>query len=135
MQKSQVQFQLKHIDKNTEILLIKTNFEQFRKENIYWKNNIGYHSGLANLFRDHFKNLKIIGFDSISLTSLSHREMGAEAHRAFLGDRNQPILIIEDMHLSKLSKFSRINYLYVVCFPVKNADGTPVYCLAEIDNL
>ena len=54
----------------------------------------------------------MIGFDFISLSSYTHRNLGRKAHRAMLGKMDisgvqlDPILIIEDMDLSiKRRKF------------------------------
>jgi len=73
-----------------------------------------------------------MGFDAISLTSFQHRELGREAHRAFLCPHktHNPILIIEDMHLEKLTHTPAS----VICGPLmlKDADGVPVTVIAEI---
>ena len=88
--------QVKSFPKSTDILLLKTHFEQYRGKDIYWQQSPGYDEELAVLFREYFTNLKAFGFDSISLTSLNHKSMGNRAHQAFLNKKN-PILIIEDM--------------------------------------
>jgi arylformamidase len=125
-----IENQLEILDPEIDILLLKTNFEKHRGSDVYWKENLGFDPELATLFRDRFKGLKAFGFDSISLTSVMHREIGAKAHKNFLGEE-QAILIIEDMHLSKLSEVTKFERLIVASFPVENADGTPVNCLLE----
>jgi kynurenine formamidase len=72
----------------------------------------------------------MIGFDFISLSSYAHRDLGREAHRAFLaeleidGDNKDPILIIEDMDLSKI----KICLSKIIVSPLRfeMADGAPV---------
>jgi arylformamidase len=124
--------QVKSLPVSTEILLLKTHFEEYRGQDIYWKQNPGYEEALAVLFREHFTSLKAFGFDSISLTSLNHRSMGKKAHQAFL-NHQEPILIVEDMSLSKLSEKTVVQKLFISQFPVSNADGTPVNCFLSIN--
>ena len=124
--------QVKSLPESTEILLLKTQFEEYRGQDIYWKENPGYEEGLAVLFRDHFTNLKAFGFDSISLTSLNHRSMGKKAHQAFLNHKD-PILIVEDMSLSKVTAKTVAEKLFITQFPVSVADGTPVNCFLSIN--
>lgn len=121
---------LRTLDPAIDILLLKTNFEKHRGNDLYWNENLGFDPALASLFRQRFKSLKAFGFDSISLTSVKHREIGAKAHKNFLGEE-QLILIIEDMHLSKLSNTTNFKRLIVASFPVDNTDGAPVNCLLE----
>ena len=125
-----IENQLEAMDPAIDVLLLKTNFEKHRGKDIYWNENLGFDPELAPLFRQRFKSLKAFGFDSISLTSVKHREIGAKAHKNFLGEE-QLILIIEDMHLSKLSNTTNFKRLIVASFPVDNADGAPVNCLLE----
>tara|TARA_B100001175_G_C19486676_1_gene630180 strand:+ start:15 stop:701 length:687 start_codon:yes stop_codon:yes gene_type:complete len=123
--------QLILLPKSTEVLLLKTNFEQFRDKSKYWNNNPGYNVELSVFFRSYFINLKVFGFDTISLTSVHHKSMGKKAHKAFLTKVN-PILIIEDMSLSKLNSHSTIDELIIAEFPVKSSDGTPINCIAKV---
>ena len=55
--------QVKSLPVSTEILLLKTHFEEYRGQDIYWKQNPGYEEALAVLFREHFTSLKAFGFD------------------------------------------------------------------------
>lgn len=123
--------QVKSLPKSTEVLLLKTHFEGYRDQDIYWEQNPGYDKALAFLFREHFTSLKAFGFDSISLTSLNHRSIGKKAHQAFL-KHEEPILIIEDMSLFKVTKKTDAQKLFVTQFPVSNTDGSPVNCFLSI---
>ena len=123
---------LKDVPSDTEFLLIKTGFEKFRMEKVYWNNNPGYAPALGHFLRQKFPLLRAIGFDSISLTSFQNRELGREAHNAFLSpyENRNPILIVEDMHLSELESHPKS----LVCSPLllDEGDGAPVTVIAEL---
>ena len=72
--------------------------------------------------------MKVIGFDFISISSFSNREMGRIAHRKFLVENE--ILVIEDMSLIEAS--NKIEKVY--CFPllINGIDGCPVTVIGEI---
>lgn len=93
------------IKNDTDLLLLKTGFEDCRGHEKYWKENPGFHRDCGIWLRENFPNLRGIGFDFISLTSYQHRDEGREAHRTFLGSSHPgtPLWIIEDMKLSSLS--------------------------------
>jgi arylformamidase len=113
------------------ILLIKTNFALCRGKKVYWQQNPGLSPEAAEALRHHFPSLRIIGLDSISISSYSHREVGRKTHKLLL-NHPQPILIIEDMDLSKVFKetiFKRITIAPVI---VTGADGAPCTVLAEV---
>lgn len=126
--------QVKLLPKSTEVLLLKTHFEKYRTDDRYWNNNPGFDAKLSLFFRSHFSCLKAFGFDSISLTSINHREMGKKAHKAFLNKIN-PILIIEDMKLSSLKKNQLFDELYVFPLMIENTDGTPVNCSIKLASI
>ena len=79
----------------------------------------------------------MIGFDFISLSSYTNRELGREAHRAFLNksfsglnkDCSKPILIIEDMHLASLKECP--NKIVVAPLRYDRSDGSPVTIISE----
>lgn len=119
------------IEKNIEVLILKTGFEKYRNENKYWSDNLSYHMDLGIKFREKFKNLKIFGFDSISLTSINNREMGKLAHLEFL-QRESSILILEDMKLSKINKGDFPEQIIISPLMIKNSDGSPVNCILKI---
>jgi len=119
------------LPKSVEILLLKTHFENYRSDPIYWRDNPGFDPALSELFRSHFTKLKIFGFDTISLTSLHYRLIGKEAHISFLTKEN-PILIIEDMSLARLNLKSIIKEIFIAEFPVSFSDGSPVNCIAKV---
>lgn len=129
--------QLQGIPASTDILILKTNFGQFRKsgpESEYIFNGPGLSPEIGVWLRKNL-NLKMIGFDFISLSSYSNRELGREAHKAFLCKnydgigQSEPILIIEDMDLTKLERTP--DRITVLPLRYENSDGAPVTVVAE----
>lgn len=90
------------IDKDVEIILIKTGFCHKRGDPSYWQSNPGITASSADFLRKNFSKLKFVGFDFISLTSFLHKDEGKKSHQAFLKNSEKPILIVEDMDLRNL---------------------------------
>lgn len=112
-----------------ELLFIKTGFGKYRGQPVYWQKNPGFHPDLAEYLRKAFPKLRAIGFDSISLSSFASRDLGREAHKAFL-DHDHPILPIEDMDLGRIDKNHKINRVIVAPMHVAGADGAPCTVMA-----
>lgn len=115
-----------------ELLLIKTGFESMRNTEAYWAHNPGLAPALGLWLREFRPNIRVIGFDFMSITSYDHRPLGKVAHHAFLHESHvgHPILAIEDMRLSELKNSpSR-----VIVSPIRilDSDGSPVTVLAEV---
>lgn len=119
------------VPENTDLLIVKTGFCKLRGKNIYWENNPGFAPDLAIFLRKHLPYLRILGFDSISLSSFAHRETGREAHKAFL-DHPNPILLLEDMDLSMVDSGMILKQIVVAPLRVEGADGTPCTVLATV---
>lgn len=119
---------LESIPQNTDFLILKTGFGELRSTEAYWKYNPGLHPSLASALRLRCPDLRVIGMDFISVTSFQNREIGRTAHKEFLG--SSPILLVEDMDLSKLEK----SPLSLMCFPLmlNGADGAPVTVIAVL---
>lgn len=115
-----------------DFLLIKTGYCNFRYEERYWKFNPGFHQELAKFLRKKFPFIRAIGFDSISLSSFQHREIGRLAHKEFLCINN--ILIVEDMDLSKINSTSKIKKLIIAPLVVQDIEAAPVTVIAELEN-
>ncbi len=120
---------LRKIPNETDFLIIKTEFGKHRGTELYWKNNPGLSPESADVLRDKFPNLRIIGMDFISLTSFQNRALGRVAHRCFLGGHH-PLLLAEDMDLEKLTQSPK----KITCSPlmIGNLDASPVTIIAEI---
>lgn len=122
---------LDSIQKSTELLLIKTGYSELRYERAYWENNPGFHPDVAEYLRERLKKLKIVGFDTISLSSYANRDIGRNAHRAFL-DNTRPILLIEDMKLGIVNNKTKLNRVFINPMRISGADATPCTILAEV---
>ena len=92
---------LNQLESDIEILILKTNFGKNRGNEKYWSSQPIIPSTFAKLLRESFTNLRVFGFDLISLTSKLDRDEGKKAHKSFLLEHN--ILVIEDMNLINLN--------------------------------
>lgn len=129
---------MENIPGDTEMLLFRTGFEKIRLNNTdrYIKKNPGFHPDVGIWLRKNM-NLKFIGFDFISLTSYTNRELGRLAHRAFLSlmpdgesdSPGNPILILEDMSLQNIVK--PLEQVIVAPLMFSRADGSPVTVYAR----
>lgn len=117
---------------NFELLVIKTGICNKRDEEIFWKENYGFDPSIAEYLRINFPKIRVMGFDSISVSSFSNRMLGREAHKAFLNPDN-PILLLEDMDLRELNQNSKIKNLDIVPLRISKCDGLPCTIIAEID--
>ncbi len=122
-----------NIDIDVELILIKTGFENFRKEEKYWNDNPGLAPELANYLRNKYKKLRCVGFDFISLTSWKFRKEGRLSHCEFLtpSKSKKPILVIEDMKLHNIS--SKINSVIVSPLFVEDGNGGAVTVYANVN--
>lgn len=116
-----------------DLLLVKTGFCAKRNEPVYWQANPGFSPELANFLRGAFPRLRLLGFDSISVSSFTSREIGRAAHRSFL-DNPQPILLLEDMDLSEINEKTPFKQIVVAPWQITEADGAPCTVVAEVEN-
>jgi len=115
-----------------EILIVKTGICNRRDKEEFWKTNYGFDPSVAEYLRIEFPNIRVIGFDSISVSSFANRMLGRESHRVFLNPK-QPILLLEDMDLTVLQKTSKIKSLDIVPLRIAKCDGLPCTVLAEVE--
>lgn len=120
------------IPMDCDLLLIKTGFESKRDTESYWAHNPGLAPALGLWLREYRPQIRVIGFDFISITSYDHRALGKVAHNAFLHEEHKgnPILAIEDMHLAELK--GSPTKIIVAPLRVLGSDGSPVTVIAEI---
>lgn len=118
------------VDEDIDILLIKTGYSHKRNDAEYWKKSPVFLPQVADELRNRYKNIRMIGVDTISVSSLEDRKLGREVHKALLNNAN-PILIIEDMDLSKIERHTKINQLIVSPLLVKGSNGGPCTVMAE----
>ena len=118
------------LPKDVDFLIIKTNFQKFRNDRLYWENNPGLSPDLGKWFRNYRPNIRCIGFDFISITSYSNRPLGRIAHKAFLGidGETQPLRVVEDMKLDELDVHPSMILVSPVL--VEGADGSPTTIIA-----
>jgi kynurenine formamidase len=120
---------IESIPNETDFLIVNTGFHKRRGEREYWFNNPGFTPDSAKKIRMRCPNLRILGMDTISLTSYQNREIGRISHKEYLNKHD--ILIVEDINLNDVD--NEITKIY--CFPmlVKGIDGAPVTIIAEFD--
>jgi kynurenine formamidase len=117
------------LPQETDICLFKTAFEDYRNSDIYWEKGPGIAPEMAAFLLGRCPDLRAIGMDFISISSLQARETGREAHRTFLG---KDILIIEDMKLGEIVDERVLNE--VICLPLRifKGDGAPCSVIGAI---
>jgi arylformamidase len=121
-----VENKLDELPMDLEILILKTDFGNNRNEAMYWKEQPIIPAYFAELFKNKFPNIRVFGFDLISLTSKLDREEGKKAHINFL--INNDILVLEDMNLSKL--YTTPEHIYIAPLQIHSADGVPCNIIA-----
>lgn len=114
----------------TDLLLLRTGFERYRGEQLYWENNPGLGPGLATFLREKYPSVRVVGLDAVSVSRWQDRPTGRLAHKAFLGhdSASEPILLVEDMKLSLCPAV--LKQAVIAPLLVENADGGPVTVLA-----
>ncbi len=119
---------VKHIEDNLyllqydiEILIINSGFGLYRGTDKYIFDQPVVDSGLANKLRKKFKNIRVFGFDMISISSILDREEGRRAHRSFLCENE--ILLLEDMNLKNIN--CAPTEMVVAPLMLDKADGSP----------
>jgi len=118
------------IDRDIDILLIQTGYENFRKTDKYHNDNPGIDPSVADFLRANYKSLRAVGFDFISLTSWKFRPEGREAHRTFLCS-DPSILVIEDISFYELGE-SEIDWLLISPLRSTDGNGGPVTITAKL---
>jgi kynurenine formamidase len=113
-----------------DFVLIETGFQSFRTSapTRYANENPGFSASAARYLVDQFPKLRGLGLDTISLSSVLHREEGRTAHRILLTERD--FFIVEDMDLADIP--SGLRRLFVVPLFVEGVDGTPCTVIGEV---
>lgn len=114
-----------------DILILKTGACYIRKEKRFWENNYGFSPEIADYLKNHFPNIRLVGFDSISVSSFAARDVGRQAHRRFL-DPDDPIILLEDMDLTQVDSSCNINKVIVCPLRIAESDGLPCTVFAEV---
>jgi len=116
-----------------ELLIVKTGICHRRDDEEFWRENYGFDPKVADYLRENFPKIRVIGFDSISVSSFSNRMLGREAHRAFLNPKS-PILLLEDMDLRDIDKNSKLKELIISPLRIAHCDGLPCTVFGVLDD-
>lgn len=114
-----------------DMLVVKTSICHNRDKKKFWETNYGFDPSIAEYLRKYYPSIRVIGFDSVSVSSFSNRILGRESHKAFLNP-TQPILLLEDMDLKQLNKISKISTLDIAPLRIAKCDGLPCTIIAEV---
>jgi kynurenine formamidase len=122
---------LSNIEKQekTDILLLRTGLEKERYRESYWKDGPGLAPELAEFFIQCFPQLRAVGIDFISISSLAHREQGRKAHREFL---KRDILLFEDMSLKHVLSGNSLKKVIALPLRFLSGDGAPCSVIAHV---
>lgn len=118
---SEVPAKLSSLPKDIELLILKTGFGENRGNEIYWTSQPVIPANYAALFRSQFPQLRVFGFDMISLTSKLDRTEGKNAHISFLIDHD--ILILEDMNINHVVDIPQT--VIISPLQIRSGDGAP----------
>jgi len=130
---SEVSRFLDQIPADCEFLLVRTGAEAYRQNRpeIYSASGPCLGDDFAEWLRSQ-RNLRFVGVDSISVSSMLHRALGRRTHSELLAKSGRPpVLIVEDMHLSELQVSPHEAWVHPL--RVDGADGSPVTVVARID--
>ena len=111
-------------DLDYDILIVKTGICHNRDSKVFWEKNYGFHPDVYDYLIKKFTNIRVFGFDSISVSSFSNRLLGREAHKRFLNPK-KPILLLEDMDLRGMRKAYQLKELWVSPMRIAKCDGLP----------
>jgi arylformamidase len=122
------------VAQDSDLLLIRTGYEDYRLIDKYWNDGPGLAAELADYFRIKYPLLRCVGFDFISLTSWNFRAEGKISHKTFLcpEDDRKIILVIEDMAISHVK--NKIRSVVVAPIFVEDGNGGAVTIFADIEN-
>lgn len=114
-----------------ELLLVKTGLCHIRETKQYWEKNYGFHPDIYDFLIKHFKEIRMFGFDSISVSSFQERTIGKESHKRFLNPK-KPILLLEDMDLRDIHASSVFTSIIVAPLRIERSDGIPCTIIAKL---
>lgn len=107
-----------------EILIVKTGICYDRLTDKFSKYNYGFDASLYDYIKEKFPNIRVFGFDSISVSSFQNRQEGRKAHKSFLNPES-PILLLEDMDLTEVYSDIEFNKLIISPLRISKCDGLP----------
>ena len=119
------------LNNSSEFVIVKTGFGKHRTQKKYETHNPGLGEDFSDWILQNFKKIKIIGLDSVSISSRQHRDVGRMVHKKFLNPK-KPVLIIEDMDLTKISSKTKINEIIIAPIIVSKTNATLCTIFAKI---
>lgn len=125
---------IEKIHPETDLVLFQAGWSGTRNQEKYILQNPGIHPETGAYLRGRYPKLRAIGIDWISVSSYKNREIGREAHKAFLNPDgpNAPILIIEDMDLS--GDLSGLKEVCVIPLRIDSLDSAPCTVIGFCNN-
>lgn len=114
-----------------DILLVRTGEEGKRGSEVYMLENCGFAPLVADFLRSNFPSVRVMGFDTISISSFTDRMIGREAHKAFLNP-DKPILLLEDMSFAAIIGDDKLASVVVSPIRATGLDGAPCTVFGEI---
>ena len=118
---------------NSQLLIVKTGICHKRDKREFWEKNYGFHPDISDYLRENFPNIKIFGFDSISVSSWQDRMLGRESHKRFLNPK-KPILLLEDMDLRNIDENIKFKEMIVSPLRIAQCDGLPCTVFGVVDD-
>ena len=116
-----------------DILIVKTGICDIRYDENFWKNNYGFHGDIYDILVGKFSSIRVLGFDSVSVSSFANRILGRESHKRFLNPNN-PILLLEDMDLRGINKYTKLKEVIVSPLRIASCDGLPCTVFGILDD-
>ena len=109
-------------NQSIDFLFIKTGFSAYRSKSVYWEKGPGLSLALSRAIVELFPNIKGIGMDFISVSSLKYRDEGRNTHRFLLG---KGVRLFEDLTLENLNKNMTLSQIIALPLRVSELDGAP----------
>jgi arylformamidase len=123
-----------HVPPEADIVLLNSGWSQWRTQDKYSCRGPGLSAELGKELRKRFLQLRAIGMDWVSASSYLHRDIGRDAHRAFLDPQSpgRPILLIEDMNFSSIE--GRLQEVFVFPFRFEGIDSAPCTVIGALND-
>ena len=120
-------------DIDYDVLIVKTGVCNIRTSDKFWKENYGFHGDIYDFLIDKFPSIRVLGFDSISVSSWQDRMLGRESHKRFLNSK-KPILLLEDMDLRNIDENTKFKEIIVSPLRIAQCDGLPCTVFGVVDD-
>jgi len=116
-------------DRGFDCIIVRTGFDRFDEDNA--DKNYGFHESIADYIRNKYKNVRLFGMDTLSVSSFQNRPEGRKAHKAFLNPE-KPLILLEDMKLD-YEGLNMISRLIILPLRVDDTDGLPCTVVGETE--